>query len=360
MRILFASAVPFDASHRGGAQESTRDLCRALVARGTAVAALGGLHRPDGLSFQIGDEGGFEQICAADPAGMLPAVHKRFRPDLAVLACGDVRPLLRICVARSLPTLIYFRDVEFGTVNWRMPMRPGLGYLANSNFVAQAVRAGLGLPCEVLRPLVLRSRYEVATTRERVLFVNPIPKKGLRIALAMAHALPAIPFTFVEGWDAPPAEREPLVQACAQLGNIELAPPTDDMRQHYGRARIVLAPSVWEEGFGRVVAEAQVSGIPAIASRRGGLPEAVGPGGILEDPFAPVERWIRHLSRLWRDPPGYDALARAALQHATRPEMAEETIAQRILANATALISAKTRSPRPAHTPTPVSIGVQI
>ena len=38
--------------------------------------------------------------------------------------------------------------------------------------------------------------------------------------------------------------------------------------------------------FGRIAVEPQFSGIPVVASDRGGLPEAVGPGGVLIDPAA--------------------------------------------------------------------------
>ena len=37
-----------------------------------------------------------------------------------------------------------------------------------------------------------------------------------------------------------------------------------DMRSVYAKCRILLAPSVWEEAYGRVVTEAQISGIPVV------------------------------------------------------------------------------------------------
>jgi glycogen(starch) synthase len=48
----------------------------------------------------------------------------------------------------------------------------------------------------------------------------------------------------------------------------------------------VCVPSVWEEPFGVVAVEAQMNGVPVIASRCGGLPEIVSPdsGGILVAP----------------------------------------------------------------------------
>jgi len=48
------------------------------------------------------------------------------------------------------------------------------------------------------------------------------------------------------------------------------------MRAAYGRSRLLLAPSRWVESWGRVASEAQISGLPVIATKSGGLPEAVG------------------------------------------------------------------------------------
>ena len=71
------------------------------------------------------------------------------------------------------------------------------------------------------------------------------------------------------------------------------------MADEYAEARILLVPSVWEEAWGRVVTEAQVNGIPVLASAIGGLPESVGPGGILVPPGSDIEVWNAHLRELW-------------------------------------------------------------
>jgi len=74
-------------------------------------------------------------------------------------------------------------------------------------------------------------------------------------------------------------------------------------------------PSVWEEAWGRVVTEAHLSGIPVIARGIGGLPEAVGPGGILVDPSAPMDSWLNALAQLWDKPEEHRALSLAALEY---------------------------------------------
>lgn len=60
-----------------------------------------------------------------------------------------------------------------------------------------------------------------------------------------------------------------------------------------------------------------------LASDRGGLPEAVGPGGVLLDPEKP-ERWIDAVRRLWYDKSYYSKLSTAAAAYSTRPEIDPE------------------------------------
>jgi glycosyltransferase involved in cell wall biosynthesis len=80
-----------------------------------------------------------------------------------------------------------------------------------------------------------------------------------------------------------------------------------------------------------VVSEAQVSGIPALASNRGGLPESVGPGGLLLDPDGGLDRWTEALARMWDDEAEYARLAELAEQHARRPEFEPRAIAAALL-----------------------------
>ena len=64
--------------------------------------------------------------------------------------------------------------------------------------------------------------------------------------------------------------------------------------------------------------EAQFSGIPVVASRVGGLPEAVGPGGLLINPEAPVSEWVQSVRRLWTDQAYWKELSQAALHYSRR------------------------------------------
>jgi glycosyltransferase involved in cell wall biosynthesis len=109
-------------------------------------------------------------------------------------------------------------------------------------------------------------------------------------------------------------------------GNITLHPPRNDMRALYARARLLLAPSQWEEAWGRVATEAQINGIPVLASDRGGLPESVGPGGVLAPHDASMDVWQEAFSRIWDDEDRYRHYSEQALAYSKRPEIQPNTI----------------------------------
>ena len=79
-------------------------------------------------------------------------------------------------------------------------------------------------------------------------------------------------------------------------------------------ANVVLVPSEWQEPFGRVPVEAGTLRIPTIASLSGGLPEAVGPGGILVPP-GDVELWNVNLRSVMDNPSLREGLADEAVAH---------------------------------------------
>ncbi len=158
------------------------------------------------------------------------------------------------------------------------------------------------------------------------------PLKGIEIAFALAGRRPDIPFLFVESWPIADEARALYQARAAQAGNIEWSQPVADMRPFYARARIALVPSVWDDSAPRVVAEAQASGIPVLASDMAGLPNMVGPGGRLVDPHAPIEDWLEALDEMWSDETLHANLSTAARTHAFRDEVAPARAAERLLA----------------------------
>ncbi|MFO1055842.1 MAG: glycosyltransferase [Dongiaceae bacterium] len=317
-RILLAATVEHLPEATGGVESTTHELALALRALGREPAVLART-RAAGRGRAVDRDLGYAVHRARRPLAALPGLLRSWRPDAALVQLGRIVPLAARLLEAGVPTLVYLHNLE--RASWGGPLieDPRLAYLTNSGFMAERLAPLIGHRPLTVPPLIDRERYRTEPEGRCVTFVNPLPAKGLEIALGLAAARPDIPFELVESWPLRPAEEARLAAALAALPNVVLTRRVADMRPVYRRSRLLLAPSRWIESWGRVASEAQVSGLPVLASRSGGLPEAVGPGGILLPPEAPLADWLAALARLWDDEGAYRRLAAAARRHAARP-----------------------------------------
>nr|WP_255434942.1 glycosyltransferase [Paracoccus sp. MC1862] len=331
---MLANAHPYLPQTMGGAQSSMHDLAGEFARRGHEVSVLGGLTKQGwvGLKSRVQrklqrrryslDHGlGYPVYRAWDAGEVVADVARHMGADVVVPQSW--LPIRFAQALRSVDTrvVIYLRNVEVEELGGDPRDLQGVSYVANSQFTAARWKELLGIESEVVYPLIRRENYETETTRDNVTFINPYPKKGLEIALGVAERCPEIPFVFVESWRLHPENMKQLRLRLALLPNVTLKPRTRDMKSIYGKARVVLAPSQWEEAFGRIAVEAHYSGIPVVASARGGLPEAVGPGGILMEPVAGADAWAKAVRKLWHDQVFYAEKSNAARDYSMRPEM---------------------------------------
>ncbi|WP_422366956.1 glycosyltransferase [Pelagibius sp.] len=334
MKILFATGHGYLPQRVGGSESSSHELILALQEAGHDCSVLAQLQGNGWLALRnrvvmklmrrplLSDRmPGYQVSRAWFPHLHVDRLLRRSRPDVALVQSGEPLRMARGFVEAGLPTMVYLRDVEFHELGGDPADFPALGYLANSRFVAQRFQAAFGLSPTVIRPLFRAARYTTAVQPRQVTFINPHAVKGADLAFAIARLCPEIPFCFVEGWPMNGQERRDLEQRVAAHPNVRLQDRTHDMREIYAATRCLLIPSQWEEAWGRVATEAHFSGIPAIASNRGGLPEAVGPGGLVLAHDAPAETWAEAVRSFWSDDGAYDEASAAALVYARRPEI---------------------------------------
>jgi glycosyltransferase involved in cell wall biosynthesis len=280
---------------------------------------------------------------------LLEELIQELKPWL-VLASTRVSVLdriVRLAERHGIPTSVYLATAK--SLTEAEILRRCERVLVPSEFLARYYGDRYGADCTLLRPIV-SFRNEVLSRRGArfVTMVNPSPEKGLTLFWALARrALTAFPWTrfmAVEGrWT-----RSELAQSSvnlAELPNVVLAPNETEMERIFARTSILLFPAFWEEAFGRTIVEAQLHGIPVIASRRGGIPEALNGAGILVDlpeRFAtdynaiPTEKeigpWLEHLGTLLAD-------RRTRRQESRAAHHAAETLVRNSVGEAVSLFS---------------------
>ncbi|MDW6023930.1 glycosyltransferase family 4 protein [Mesorhizobium sp. BAC0120] len=333
MRILFTTGNAYLPQIAGGAQSSTHQLATELRKHGHHPAVLCKLRGGDWTAFRArvnkrlkrklfarDERMGYPVFRAWDPTAATE-VAERFRPDVAVVQNGDTMKIASSLESSGIPVVLYFRNVEFDELGGNPADLRLASYISNSQFTAARYKQAFGVSSTVIPPLIDASLYRTTSSRENVTFINPYPIKGVDLAIEIARRCPDIPFSFNESWALNDEYKRTLLRRLQELPNVALYSRTYNMRSVYGKARVVLMPSKWEEAWGRVASEAQFSGIPVLGSTRGGLPESIGEGGIVLDYDAPLDDWVAALRRLWDDDACYARLSAAALRHSKRPEL---------------------------------------
>jgi glycosyltransferase involved in cell wall biosynthesis len=338
MRVLFAGGNGYYPEFSGGVQSSTHHLVGQLRERGHEAAILAALFGDGYFGFKaraklkllrqpavIDEFPGYPVFRAWFPWNAASFAAQRFKPDVAVVQCHKSVPIGRALEAVGVPIVVYLRNVEFHELAGDLRELRSAKYIANSEFTARTYKDKFGIDSTLIPPTIDPGMYTTASTREYVTFINPYAEKGFDLAVEIASHCPDIPFLFVESWKLSDDHRARIEKTISRFPNIKLESRTSDMKTVYGRTKVLLAPSKWEEAWGRVASEAHCSGIPVVGSRRGGLPEAVGEGGIILDFDAPVKEWADAVSRLWHDERQYAHLSQAALQFSKRPQMNPRT-----------------------------------
>jgi glycosyltransferase involved in cell wall biosynthesis len=337
LNIVFAGGNGYPPQAAGGVQSSTHHLASALSARGHRPAVLTSLYgggwfglrarvrlKLSGKGFVTDATMGYPVHRAWFAEQQVGALLRASRPDVAVIQCHGTVPIGAAFAAAGVPLVVYLRNVEFAELGGNPCDLPNARFIANSAFTARRYAEVFGIDATVIPPTIDRDLYATTSEGDFVTFISPVPAKGLDRAIEIAAACPEIPFLFVEGWLLSPEQRDDLGRQIAQIPNIRFERRTSDMKTLFRRTRLLLAPSRWEEAWGRVASEAHCSGIPVVGSSRGGLAEAIGPGGIVLDYDAPLTEWVAAVRSLWSDPATYAEASSAARAYSLRPELDSE------------------------------------
>lgn len=259
-----------------------------------------------------------------------------FRPDLVFTFGGQSMDFLLTAETRyhGIPVVFYMANSSYKGTRW---CRDVDLVVTNTRANADMYQKRIDIDMTPLGMFIDPAAVTAPGHEPRhVLFINPSPHKGGVVAAYLAMVLekkrPDIMFEVVEtrgGWQ--PVLKKVLMahgDTRDRLDNVIITPNTLDMRPIYGRARVLLAPSLWWESAGRVVVEALFNRIPVIVTNHGGMPEIAGKGAIIlslpdvchrppylhlpsHDILAPV---IDHIMALYDDADYYDTWREKARQ----------------------------------------------
>lgn len=280
---------------------------------------------------------------------------RRIKPDV-VLGYGspNLVPLRKLAKSLGAKTVFNLHNASYGPdkrksfdeVDHIITPSHALKELYEERFGFNNVSVVHNRVRRVVDKKILKNAYLLERRAKGfVTMINPSVMKGGAIFLQIANVsrprLPETLFLAVESrGDQHELERQ--VNGAKQINNLWWVQRQKNIKALYERVSVLVVPSIYFEAAGRVIAEAQLAGIPVIATNNGGIPEIMNGGGRLFDIPESVHQnaftvpkpeelkeWVDHLERLLTDDKFYTASCKAALKAAEK--FSEATIDQEII-----------------------------
>jgi glycosyltransferase involved in cell wall biosynthesis len=343
MRILFCRPNVVFPEQFAGTELTLHELCRSLLAAGHQVA-IAATTFVTGAPPSVSREHGYLIVRAWNGFESVCRVLQEFQPDVLVTMQSGVwlrelpTPLLRT------PLVVWEHEASVSLAEMPAGMKARAVYLANSPSTAAHLKEQLGVQAMIAPPLFGIENYVgIHRSGDAVLFVSLQRRKGADVAVGIARERPRVPFLFIESWTENPEQSRQFREEIACLPNAALLPNQSGLRHVMPKIKLHLMPSRSREGWGRTATEAQICGIPVLASSRGNLPVTVGPGGVTLDPDEPLERWLAAFDAIMNDASFYDDLSRKATAQGMRM-VGEARRAYETVERALALALEKARS----------------
>ena len=315
-RILFATCRPIVAVE-SGAETALREVMLALSKEGALCHAIGsqkqGALVPKG-SWQESTGYTYANVLPRQFFSLVKTTVSEWKPSVIITQLDGSEEVMEIGSRENVPVVLFLHDVnEISrlSMTYAGKYKPAL-IVANSQYVIDTLLANYSGMILKMYPVRNLAPYIVRSQARKVGMVNPITWKGGTVFQALVRTMPDTEFIAVEGWHSP--QTEGLFRT--NFSNFTLLPHQNDMRLFYQELALLVVPSQWHEAFGRVVVEAAASGIPAIVSDSGGLPEALGDGGIVLPAHAPIDAWRTAIMELLDSPKKYADYSLAATKHA--------------------------------------------
>jgi hypothetical protein len=283
------------------------------------------------------DESRPDRAEAAQFLALLEHLLDDFGPDLLIACNGHPMIFEAMTRARARGVTTAFAVRGFGYYEPKHFADVDHAFTC-SQFLTDIYREKVGLLSTPIEPPIdWSSVIAPSDSRAFVTFVHPARHKGLLLFARLADMLgsrrPDIPILVVQSGRTGGALNAIPGIDFGKYPQIMAAPPVAKPADYFALTRILLVPSVWEEPFGRVAAEAMINGVPPIVGNRGALPHVVGGdfasgggGRVLPIPEwmtaettrlpseQELEPWYDAVCALWDDEALYQLVAARARQ----------------------------------------------
>lgn len=180
-----------------------------------------------------------------------------------------------------------------------------------SSFLQHTIEATFGVDSEVIETTIdLSVSRACDRTPKYITMINPRTQlKGTDVFIDIVKQMPD--HEFLVAGEFPSLEYQ---QYAESLDNIQYLGWVDDISQVYEETKLILVPSLVEEGGPRVICEAFTNEIPVVGTNRGGVPEFIGDAGAVVDDPTDIDQWCLKIETVLEQ---YDRMTRLAADRAT-------------------------------------------
>jgi glycosyltransferase involved in cell wall biosynthesis len=299
MRVLLTANASY-APPRGGATRSNLIWLDHLARSGHQGRIVCGV---SGEGAELRHHESILVFAADEPARRIHVLRRQiqeFGPDWVLVSSEDLgHGLLREAHHSAPGRVVYLAHTPqffpFGPASWNPDrgaaalVAQSAGIVAIGEHMAGYIERELHRTAAVIHPPIYGQgpfpNY-ACFDRGLITMINPCAVKGISVFLAIARQLATRQFGVVPGWGTTAGDR----RALESFPNVQFLPNARHIDDVLARTRILLMPSLWYEGFGLIVMEAMLRGIPVISSNSGGLTEAKrGTGYVI--PVRTIERY---------------------------------------------------------------------
>jgi len=253
------------------------------------------------------------------------------RPDMVFLWGGLVleRTIMREARDANIPVVFYLVNEGYRD---KSVFKDVSVIVTDTHATASLYKERHDFNCQVIGKFINPEEFvpKVPRKPDFITFINPSFEKGVSVFMPLAKlaskVCPEVKFLVVQSRGRWPNAMQVLKFEPTDFPNVAIIGHQTDMRPVYASTRALLLPSLWHESGARVIAEAQLNGIPILASNTGGSAELIGEGGkvfevpeearqkkgeviVTEDDLMP---WIEEIRKLWNDNDYYEALSAKA------------------------------------------------